>query len=527
MRWWRRCGAPPRSASAPTASRCCATPTATASPRRATPISTASTSRSAWRWSATPSMSATPTASSPFPSSPARPSSPAPAASSPTFKPGGHWTRSLLATPDGAALYVGVGSLTNIADERLGGRGRPRGDPSLRHRLGRCEIFASGPAQSRRPRVRADDRRAVDRRQRARRARRRDAAGLSDERARRRVLRLALLLLGPHRRRPRAERIRRWSPRRSSRITRSAATPPRSACAGCRPARCPASATAWSSASTARGTAARLSGYRVVLRAVRERPAERAAARHPLRLPGAGRERHSYGRPVGVALGPDKSLLVADDVGDVDLARRRRLRPVALHDARRFAPSRPGAVEHELTALDGVTAARGALDAGAAARGRSRYSAAAPSSSRNITRPSATSSAAASPSRRWTGAARAARSGSLRDRRKGHIDDFSLYERDLVAFTRDVLTPHCPRPWIGLCHSMGGAIMLRVAHDEPLPVRPAGADRADDRALRPAPTRASRAGSPRRSTASGSAAPMRRRRRAAALQLRRRSTTTC
>jgi glucose/arabinose dehydrogenase len=32
------------------------------------------------------------------------------------FKPGGHWTRSLLASPDGARIYVGVGSLSNIAD---------------------------------------------------------------------------------------------------------------------------------------------------------------------------------------------------------------------------------------------------------------------------------------------------------------------------------------------------------------------------------------------------------------------------
>ena len=32
------------------------------------------------------------------------------------FKPGGHWTRSLLASPDGRRLYAGVGSLTNIAD---------------------------------------------------------------------------------------------------------------------------------------------------------------------------------------------------------------------------------------------------------------------------------------------------------------------------------------------------------------------------------------------------------------------------
>jgi len=33
-----------------------------------------------------------------------------------TFKPGGHWTRSLLPSPDGKKLYAGVGSLTNIAD---------------------------------------------------------------------------------------------------------------------------------------------------------------------------------------------------------------------------------------------------------------------------------------------------------------------------------------------------------------------------------------------------------------------------
>ncbi len=34
-----------------------------------------------------------------------------------TFKTGGHWTRSLLPSPDRSKLYVGVGSLTNIADE--------------------------------------------------------------------------------------------------------------------------------------------------------------------------------------------------------------------------------------------------------------------------------------------------------------------------------------------------------------------------------------------------------------------------
>ena len=98
----------------------------------------------------------------------------------------------------------------------------------------------------------------------------------------------------------------------------------------------------------------------------------------------------------------------------------------------------------------------------------------------------------------------------LRDPCKGHIDDFSLYERDLVAFAARRAAPHCPRPWIGLCHSMGGGDHAAHRPRRALPVRPAGADRADDRALRPAPSRDSRAGSPRRSTASGSAAPMRR-----------------
>ncbi len=36
-----------------------------------------------------------------------------------TFKPGGHWTRSLLPSADGRKLYVGVGSLSNIGDNGL------------------------------------------------------------------------------------------------------------------------------------------------------------------------------------------------------------------------------------------------------------------------------------------------------------------------------------------------------------------------------------------------------------------------
>src|SRR5271155_4012611 len=61
----------------------------------------------------------------------------------------------------------------------------------------------------------------------------------------------------------------------------------------------------------------------------------------------------------------------------------------------------------------------------------------------------------------WRGQGGSAR--QLKNPRKGHIDDFSLYERDLNAFVTEVLGPSCPRPWFGLCHSMGAAILLGVA----------------------------------------------------------------
>ena len=36
-----------------------------------------------------------------------------------TFKPHGHWTRSLIVSPDQSKIYAGVGSLTNIADQGM------------------------------------------------------------------------------------------------------------------------------------------------------------------------------------------------------------------------------------------------------------------------------------------------------------------------------------------------------------------------------------------------------------------------
>ena len=52
----------------------------------------------------------------------------------------------------------------------------------------------------------------------------------------------------------------------------------------------------------------------------------------------------------------------------------------------------------------------------------------------------------------------------LEDRRKGHIDDFAIYERDLDAVVAQALEPFCPEPWFALAHSMGGAVLLQQAH---------------------------------------------------------------
>ena len=61
-----------------------------------------------------------------------------------SFKSGGHWTRSLLAAPDGTKLYIGVGSNTNIADN---GMEAEEGRACIQeHDLasGQTRIFASG-----------------------------------------------------------------------------------------------------------------------------------------------------------------------------------------------------------------------------------------------------------------------------------------------------------------------------------------------------------------------------------------------
>lgn len=60
------------------------------------------------------------------------------------FKPGGHWTRSLILSPDRKKLYAGVGSLTNIADEGMEAEEGRAAIWELDLVGGEASIFASG-----------------------------------------------------------------------------------------------------------------------------------------------------------------------------------------------------------------------------------------------------------------------------------------------------------------------------------------------------------------------------------------------
>ena len=52
----------------------------------------------------------------------------------------------------------------------------------------------------------------------------------------------------------------------------------------------------------------------------------------------------------------------------------------------------------------------------------------------------------------------------LDDPRKGHIDDFSQYQRDIAALTAEMARLSCPKPWFAVAHSMGATILLEYAH---------------------------------------------------------------
>jgi glucose/arabinose dehydrogenase len=61
-----------------------------------------------------------------------------------TFKPGGHWTRSLLASPDGRKLYAGVGSLSNIAESGMAVEEGRAAIHEIDLATGDARIFAAG-----------------------------------------------------------------------------------------------------------------------------------------------------------------------------------------------------------------------------------------------------------------------------------------------------------------------------------------------------------------------------------------------
>ncbi|WP_395672801.1 PQQ-dependent sugar dehydrogenase [Inquilinus sp.] len=60
------------------------------------------------------------------------------------FKPDGHWTRSLLPSPDGRKLYVGVGSLSNIGDHGMAAEEGRAAIHELDLETGKVRIFAGG-----------------------------------------------------------------------------------------------------------------------------------------------------------------------------------------------------------------------------------------------------------------------------------------------------------------------------------------------------------------------------------------------
>jgi lysophospholipase len=62
----------------------------------------------------------------------------------------------------------------------------------------------------------------------------------------------------------------------------------------------------------------------------------------------------------------------------------------------------------------------------------------------------------------WRGQGHSSR--RLRDPRKGYVRDFADFEIDVETFVQQVVLPDCPPPYFALAHSMGGAVLLRVAH---------------------------------------------------------------
>ena len=232
-----------------------------------------------------------------------------------TFKPSGHWTRSLLASTDGKKLYAGVGSLTNIADDGFEVEEGRACVYELDLASGSSRIFAGGL---------------------------RNAVGLAWE-PKTNVLWTVVNErdgLGDETPPDYLTSVREggfygwpycyWGQTVDDRVPQDAAMvakaiTPDYALGG----HTASLGLCWMPSGTLPGfpegmaigqhgswNRSTLSGYKVVFV-----PFENGRPSGPARdiLSGflAPHEKESYGRPVGVTLGPDGSLLVADDVGDV------------------------------------------------------------------------------------------------------------------------------------------------------------------------------------------------------------------
>ena len=289
MRCRRRCGVPMRSAFPPTASRCCATRTATASPKRAKPFMEGLNQPFGMALLGDTFYVGNTDGVVAFPYAAGADSITAPGRKLVDLQAG----RALDAQPAAEPGWKEALCRRRLAQQhrraRHGGRGRPR-LPSTSS-IWRAARAASLPAAcaTRSASHGSRDRRALDRGQRARRPRRRDAARLSDLGARWRLLRLALLLLGADGGRSRAAGPGHGREsdhaglraRRAHRVARPLLAPGRHAAGlsrrhGHRPARL-----------VEPQHAQRLQGG---LRPVRERAAVRAGARYSVGLPRARRD---------------------------------------------------------------------------------------------------------------------------------------------------------------------------------------------------------------------------------------------